>query len=118
MRVHVVTEQISQSKAFVTKVTLVRFLTIMRQHVVLKLGLITITFAAASTTEWFLLMQLLMRLHVLKEGKVLPTVRTFVWLLACVDDEMLLQVAAESKALATHFALVGLVLGMNAHMQL
>lgn len=57
---------------------------------VLQLGLVAVAFAAAGAAEWFLLMQLLMCFHVLQEGKVLPTVRTFVWLLACVNDEMLL----------------------------
>lgn len=83
---------------------------------VLQLGLIAVTFAATSAAEWFFLVQLLMCSHVLQEGKVFPTVWTFVRLLACMYDEMLLQVATESKALATNFALVRLVLGMYAHM--
>lgn len=57
---------------------------------VLQLCLIAVTFAAAGAAERFFLMQLLMCFHVLQEGKVLPTVGTFVWLLARVDDEMLL----------------------------
>lgn len=57
---------------------------------VLQLGLVAVAFAAAGAAERFFLMQLLMRFHVLQEGKVLPTVGTLVWLLACMDDEMLL----------------------------
>lgn len=85
---------------------------------VLKLGLVAVAFAAAGAAERFFLMKLLVGFHVLQEGKVLPAIRTFVWLLARMDDEMLLQVATKSKALATHFALVRLVLGMYAHVQL
>lgn len=57
---------------------------------VLQLGLVAVAFAAAGAAERFLLMQLLMCSHVLQEGKVLPTVWAFIWLLACMDDEMLL----------------------------
>lgn len=57
---------------------------------VLQLGLIAVTFAAASAAERLFLMQLLMCSHVLQEGKVFPTVGTFVWLLARMYDEMLL----------------------------
>ncbi|CAG6015743.1 unnamed protein product, partial [Menidia menidia] len=80
---------------------------IVRQHVVLQLGFVTVAFAAAGAAEGLFLVQLLMCSHVLQEGKLLPTLGAFVWLLARVDDDMLLQVAAESKTLAAHFALVG-----------
>jgi len=118
VRVHVVPEQIGQSEALVTQLTLVRFVAAVRQHVLLELRLVAVAFAAAGAAERFLLVQLLVRFHVLQEGKVLPTVGTFVRLLARVDDAVLLQVAAESKALAAHFALVRPVLGMYAHVQL
>ena len=84
----------------------------------LQLGLVAVAFAAASAAVRLFLVQLLMCSHVLQEGKVFPAVRTFIRLLACVYDKMLLQVATEAKALATHFALIRLVLGMYAHMKL
>ena len=84
----------------------------------LQLGFVAVAFAAVGAAKRLFLVQLLMGSHVLQEGKVLPTVWTFIWLLACVDNKMLLQVATESKALAAHFALVRLVFGMYAHMQL
>lgn len=90
----------------------------MRQHVLLELRLAAVPFTAAGAAERLLLVQLLVSPHVLKEGKVLPAIWTFVRLLARVDDEMLLQVAAESETLATNFALVWLVLGMYSHVQL
>lgn len=57
---------------------------------VLQLGFIAVAFTAAGAAKRFFLMQLLMRSHVLQEGKVLPTVGAFVWLLACMYNEMLL----------------------------
>lgn len=113
--VHVVSQQIGQSEALVAEVALVRFVSVMGQHMVLELGLVAVAFATARAAERLLLVQLLVSPHVLQEGKILSTIGAFVRLFARVDNEMLLQVAAESETLATHFALVRLVLGMYAH---
>lgn len=63
----------------------------------LQLGLVAVAFAAAGATERFLLMKPLMGSHVLQKGKLFATVRTFVGLLACMNDDVLLQIAVESK---------------------
>lgn len=118
VRVHVVAQQIRQAEALVAQLALVGFVSVVRQHVVLQLGFVAVAFAAVSAAERLLLVQPLVRSHVLQKGEVLPAVGTFIRLLARVDDEVLLQVAAEPEALAAHFALVRLVLGMNAHVQL
>lgn len=93
------------------------FVTGVGQHVPLQLILVTVAFTTLRATEWLLLVKSLMSLHVLKECKVFSTVRAFVWLLPCVDNEVLLQVAAKPKGLATLIATVWLVLTVNAHMQ-
>lgn len=90
VRVHVVAEQVGQPKTFAAQVTLVRLVAIVRLHVLLQLGLVAVAFAAAGAAEWLLLVQPLVRPHVLQEGEVFATVGTLVRPLACVDDEMLL----------------------------
>lgn len=118
VRVHVVAQQVGQPETLAAQLTLVRLVAIVRQHVLLQLGLVAVAFAAAGAAEGFLLMQLLVRSHVLQKGEVFSTVGTPERLLARVDDEVLLQVAAEPKGLATDFTLVRFVLGVHPHVQL
>lgn len=118
VRVHVVAQQVGQPETLAAQLTLVRLVAIVRQHVLLQLGLVAVAFAAAGAAEGFLLMQLLVRSHVLQKGEVFSTVGTPERLLARVDDEVLLQVAAEPKGLAADFTLVRFVLGVHAHVQL
>lgn len=116
--VHVVAEQVGQPEAFAAQVTLVRLVAVVRQHVLLQLRLVAVAFAAAGAAEGLLLVQPLVRPHVLQEGEVFAAVGTLVRPLARVDDEMLLQVAAEPEGLAAVLTLVGFVLGMHPHVQL
>lgn len=116
--VHVVAQQVGQPETFAAQATLVRLVAIVRQHVLLQLGFVAVAFAAAGAAEGLLLMQLLVRSHVLQKGEIFAAVGALVRLLARVDDEVLLQVAAKPKGLATDFTLVRLVLGMHPHVQL
>lgn len=116
--VHVVTQQVCKLKGLAALLAFVRPVTPVREHVPLQLAFIGVALTARGALEWLLLVQLLMRLHVLQESKVPATVGALVRLLARVDDKVLLQVAAEAEALSANFALVRLVLGMYAHMQL
>lgn len=47
VRVHVVAEQVGQAEAFVAQFTLVRLIAVVRQHVLLELGLVAVPFATA-----------------------------------------------------------------------
>lgn len=118
VRVHVVAQQVGQPETLAAQLALVRLVAVVRQHVLPQLRLVAVAFAAAGAAEGLRLVQLLVRSHVLQKGEVLPTVGAAERLLARVDDEVLLQVAAEAEGLAADFTLVRFVLGVHAHVQL
>lgn len=118
VRVHVVAQQVRKLEALTALLALVRPVTLVREHVPLQLALVPVALATVGALERLLLVQLLVRLHVLQESKVSAAVGALVWLLAGVDDEVLLQIAAKAEALSANLALVRLVLGMYAHVQL
>lgn len=115
--VHVVTQQVCKLKALTALLALVWPVTPVREHMPLQQAFVGVAFAARGALEWLLLVQLLMRLHVLQESKLPATVGALVRLLARVDDKVLLQIAAEAEALSANLARVRLVLGMYAHVQ-